>query len=280
MAIITFVNNLREETGKTMSLVAVATNMALEYNNKILVISTSDHEEKINSCFFENEKVGKFRKSLLPNVGNILDNQTGIQGLSTLIRSNRLTPEMITNYTKVVFRDRLEVILGTKMSEISQEIEKDYVELIKLADMYYDKIFIDLDDNISESIRQEIINKSDIVILNSSQNYTSLRELKENKDEIQLLKSPKTLLLVGRYDKFSKYNSKNITRYLEEKNQVLTIPYNTLYFEASNEGNVAELFLNFRKLSDQDDRNAIFINEVKRVTQNIIYRMEELQTLR
>ena len=118
---------------------------------------------------------------------------------------------------------------------------------------------------------------SDLVIVNSSQNYRSLQKLKENKQKSELLNLPKTLFLIGRYDKHSKYNSKNITRYLEEKNQVLTIPYNTLFFEALNEAKVPDLFLKFKKLYDSEDRNAIFIEEIKRASENIVYRIQELQ---
>ena len=91
------------------------------------------------------------------------------------------------------------------------------------------------------------------------------------------MQSPKTLILVGRYDKFSKYNVKNISRFLEERNQILTIPYNTLYFEAASEAGVPDLFLRFKKISDSDDRNALFASEVKRAAENIIYRLQELQ---
>ena len=105
----------------------------------------------------------------------------------------------------------------------------------------------------------------------------SLKKLKENKEKEELLKLPKTLLLIGRYDKYSKYNVKNITRYLEEKNQILAVPYNTLYFEAANEAGVPDLFLRLKKSVDPEDRNAIFIEEVNRATQNIIYRLQELE---
>ena len=47
MSVITFVNNSTEETGKTMSLVAIATQMAIENNNRILIISTTNKEDKI-----------------------------------------------------------------------------------------------------------------------------------------------------------------------------------------------------------------------------------------
>ena len=280
MSVITFVNNIEEETGKTMSLVAIATNMAIDYNNKILIISTTNKFDRVKTCFFEDVQVKKIRRGILGARTAILDNESGMEGLAKIIRSNRLTPEMITNYTKVVFRDRLEAILGVKDTENSEKIQEEYVELIKVANQYYDRIFVDLDNNIEPNVRQQIIDHSDLVIVNTSQNFNSLQQLKENKKNYELLKSARTLFLMGRYDKFSKYNIKNVTRFLEEKNQILTIPYNTLFFEAANESNVADLFLRFKKISDPDDRNALFLKEVKRATENIIYRLQELQATR
>lgn len=274
MSIITFVNNIKEETGKTMSLVAIATHMAINYNNRILIISTTNKEDKIKDCYFEEKQVKKIRLGIFGENKSTIENESGIEGIAKMARSNKLTAEMITNYTKVIFKDRLEVIFG---AGDNNKIEEEYIDLISVANMYYDKVFVDLDDNLSEEIRKKIIEISDLVILNSSQNYSSLKKLKKSKEESDLLKSPKTLILIGRYDKYSKYNSKNITRYLEEKNQVLTIPYNTLYFEATNEAGVPDLFLRFKKMLDLDDRNAIFIDEVKRAAENITYRLQELQ---
>ena len=282
MSIITFVNNIKEETGKSMSLVAIATHMAIEYNNKVLVVSTTDRQDKIKSCFFEDKQVKKIRFGIFGENKSTLDTESGIEGIAKIIRSNRLTPDMITNYTKVVFKDRLEILLGAeikdkKNSEEKIRINEEYIDLISNANNYYDKIFVDLDENITEDVREQIISMSDLVIVNSSQNYKSLQKLNENKEKSELLNSPKTLILIGRYDKYSKYNSKNITRYLEEKNQVLTVPYNTLFFEALNEAGVPDLFLRFRKLYDSEDRNAIFVEEIKRASENIIYRIQELQ---
>lgn len=283
MSVITFVNNLEEETGKTMSLVAIATHMAINNNNRILIISTTNKEDKINSCFFEEQQAKKMRLGILGNRTSAIDSESGIEGIAKIARSNKLTPELITNYTKVVFKDRLEIILGADKNKIPQteddekEIAEEYINLISVARMYYDKVFVDLDSNLSEEIRQRIVDSSDLVIVNTSQNFNSLRKLKEKKENSELLQSPKTLILVGRYDKFSKYNVKNISRFLEEKNLILTIPYNTLYFEAADEAGVPDLFLRFKKISDSDDRNALFASEVKRASENIIYRLQELQ---
>ncbi len=282
MSVITFVNSIKEETGKTMSLAAIATHMAIEYNNKILIISTTNKEGKLKSCFFEDKEIKKFRLGIFGNNNkSLIDGGNGIEGLVRVARSNKLTPEMITNYTRVVFKDRLEILLGVEENQNNneKEIAEEYVDLINVANMYYDKVFVDLDNNLDEQIRQQIVDESDLVIVNTSQNYNSLKKLKEKKEKSELLKSPKSLILVGKYDKYSKYNSKNITRFLEEKNQVLTIPYNTLYFEATNEAGVPDLFLSLRKTIDSEDRNAIFIEEIKRASENIIYRLQELQTI-
>ena len=280
MSVITFVNNKNEETGKTMSLVAIATHMAIEYNTKILIISTTNREGKLKSCYFEDEKARKTRFGLFTNSDIGMTYESGIEGIVRMTRSNKLTPEMVTNYTKVVFKDRLEVLLGTNTQNVidKKELQQEYLELISVANMYYDRVFVDLDNNIDEEIREQIMDRSDLVIVNSSQNYNSLKELKEKKKKNNLLKSAKYLVLIGRYDKYSKYNSKNITRFLEEKNQVLTVPYNTLFFEATNEAKVPDFFLSLKRTIDADDRNAIFIQEVKRASDNIVYRLQELQT--
>lgn len=281
MSVISFINSIEDKTGKTMSMVAIATNMAIENNRKILLISTADEEQKLKSCYFEDSPVKKMKLGIFGENRLSVDAESGIEGITKMARSNKLTPEMIKNYTKVVFKDRLEIILGVKRKEdLVDEIQETYLNLINIASMYYDEIFVDLDNNLKEDVKNRIIEKSDLVIVHTSQNYSSIKKLKEYKEKSELLKSPKSLILIGRYDKFSKYNVKNITRYLEEKNQVLTVPYNTLFFEAVDEAGVPDLLLNFRKLSDNEDRNYIFIQEVKRATENIIYRLQELKMRR
>lgn len=192
-----------------------------------------------------------------------------------MIRSNKITAETITNYTKLVFKDRLEILLGTEDSENS--LENSYQEIIKTASQYYDIIIVDLDENITGENRKNIIEMSNLIITTVSQRLEALNKYIDLKEKHTYLKTKKNLTLITRYDKFSKYNSKNITRYLGEKKQVLTIPYNTLFFEASEEAGVPDLFLRLRKNIDTNDRNAIFISEVQRAVKNIIYRLEDLQ---
>ena len=153
MSVITFINNRREETGKTLSLVAIATNMAIENNEKILIISTTDREGKLKSCFFEDAEVKKIRFGIFGQNTSVLDTETGIEGLAKMLHSNKLNSDMITNYTKVVFKDRLEILLGKTQNEnhtndgelysAPVEIRNEYIEIEKIASQYYDKVFVD-----------------------------------------------------------------------------------------------------------------------------------------
>ena len=286
MSVITFVNNVDEESGKTMSLVAIATNMAIMNNQRILIISTTNREDRIKSCYFADQNTKRLRFGLLGNRPQSIETESGIEGLAKIARSNKLTPQMITNYTKVVFKDRLEIILGVDKNKIQniidddKELAEEYITLVNVAKMYYDQVFVDLDFNLSPEVRKKIVDSSDLVIVNSSQNYNSIKKLKEKKDNSKILQSPKTMILIGKYDKFSKYNIKNISRFLDEKKQVLGIPYNTLFMEATNEAGVPDFFLKLKRISNSDDRNALFIQEVDRATQGILYRLQELQTMR
>ncbi len=276
MSIVTFYNSSIEQTGKTMSIAAIATYMAIEHNYRILVISTTNKEDALKRCFWEQKKKKKNLGIFGPNAA--LEVETGVEGLARVVRSNKIAPNIITNYTKVVFKDRFEILLGCENPPADGTvIETMYPSIIKAANQYYDLVFVDLDENVDEETKKTIIYDSDVVVINMSQRLKSIDKFKELKEKNQLLDAKKALILVGRYDKFSKYNSKNISRYLGEKNQVLTIPYNTLFFEAAEEAGVPDLFLRFRKNLDPDDRNAFFIEEIKRASENIVYRLQDLQ---
>lgn len=276
MSIITFFNINKEETGKTMALAAIATYMSIEHNTKNLMVSTTNKEDRLKRCFWEERKKPKFSFGIFgPNKNNILEQEGGISGLAKMTRSNKITPEMVTNYTRVVFKDRLELLLGEGADR--EDIYDTYVEILTVANQYYDRIFVDLDYNVPQDIREKILKKSDIIVITTNQRLSSIEKIRQEKEQNPLFLSSKTLLLVGRYDRFSKYNAKNITRYLGEKNQVLTIPYNTLYFEATDEAGVPDLFLKFKKFMDPEDRNAYFIQEIKRASESIIYRIQAIQ---
>ena len=279
MSVVTFWNSGKEETGKTLAIAAISTYMAIEHNYRILVISTSKDDKTIENCFWKQKKTKKNLGLFGPNTNIAMEE--GVDGLIKIMKSNKLAPENITNYTKIVFKDRLEILQSYKgNSEEYKEITNMYPDIINLANNYYDLVLVDLDSNINSSIVEKIIEASNLVVINLSQRLTSIDNFLEIREKNAMFKAKKTLLLIGRYDKYSKYSIKNISRYMNEKNIVSTIPYNTLFFEAAEEGKVPDLFLRLRKTVDEDDRNGFFIAEVGRTVENIIYRLQNLQAKR
>ena len=193
-----------------------------------------------------------------------------------MAKSNKISPESITNYTRIIFKDTLEILQSFKGNRESyEEIKEHYVDIINLANKYYDLVFVDLDMELGDEIIDTILENSNLVVASLSQRLTSIDSFIEKREEMPILKSKKTLILISRYDRASKYTVKNISRYMGEKNKVSTIPYNTLFFEACEEAKVADLFLSIRRISE-DDVNGMFLSEVKRTSENIIYRLQDL----
>lgn len=59
MAIVSFWSNGKEETAKTLSIVAIATNMAIEHNFRILLVSTNYNDDTLETCYWPKDKIKK-----------------------------------------------------------------------------------------------------------------------------------------------------------------------------------------------------------------------------
>ena len=269
-SVITFWNNGKEQTGKTLSMVAIATHMAIEHNYKILVISTGYENKTLGNCFWKEKKTSKINYGIFgPNAGVGL-----ADGLARMMSTNRINESSFRNYTKPVLTERLEVLQSTSVNHKEyEELQTIFPNIVALAKQAYDLVFVDLDHELGEDCINRILNQSDLIVSCISQRLTSINKYMEEREKKPLLKSSKALILIGRYDKYSNYSIKNISRYMKEKNKVISIPYNTLFFEACEEAKVIELFSKLRMLVT-DDRNAIFVEEVKRASDSIIYRLQ------
>ena len=153
--------------GNTSSSMALATTIAIERNIKVLLISTSLNEKLIDSSFWQEDR--KKTLSFLSQGLNIEEiQQNGVQGLERVIRSNKITPEIITDYTKVVLTGRLEVLpgitgSGAEYEKAYDDLKTRYAQIISLADKYYDVVIVDLDKRMT-ICAEEILKNSNIVV--------------------------------------------------------------------------------------------------------------------
>ena len=128
-----------------------------------------------------------------------------------------------------------------------------------------------------ELIKEDIKRISDINILVISQRLSTIEKYRKLKLENDELKTLKNITVIGKYNSNTKYNLKNILRYLATREKISVVPYNTLFFEASEEANVPDLFLRIRKISDINDENYNFNFEVLNLTNLILDRLKEVQ---
>ena len=276
MAIITFKSNELKETGQTLSMVAIATQMAIEHSYKILIVSTNFKDQTLENCFWE---LDRLNKPIIKNQGHTTVGVTsGIEGLIKVLVSNKTSTEIVKNYSKTVLRDRLDILLSPETEDYEEytKICGNYSEILRMADRYYDLVFVDLSSRMHYKEANDILSISDLNVINITQRLKTIDDFIELRQNDEFYKKTNILLLVGRYDAHSKYNVKNITRYMKEKKQILAIPYNTLYFEACSEGKVIDYFLKLKNI-DENDRNHLFISEANRADDAIIYKLQELQ---
>ncbi len=280
MAIITVWNGTKEQCGNTLTSVALATQMAIDHNIKVLLISTSLNDKVLKECFWK-EKAKKqtstiFSGVMMPPMGI---EKSGVEGLDRIIRSNKMSPDIITDYTRIVLKDRLEILLGMEGNATEYDIMKQrYSQIINFANKYYDMVIVDLDKRLGIN-QQEILNKSNIVVAVIPQRVSEINTITEYLKKGKMLKPDNTVITIGKYMEDTKYNIKNITRsLLKRKEMVNAVPYNKLFFEASQEGKVIDLFLNLMRITEKD-ANYDFITKIKDLIEEIKYRLDILKNL-
>ena len=209
-------------------------------------------------------------------IGNRADLATGTTGVAKAILSNKTSPEIIKNYTKTIYKNRLELLTEDNITqEDYQSQRRTYKEIAKIANKYYNLVFVDISGNPDDPTTASILEESDLIIVNLPQNLKKINDYIELKQTNRIFNKDKTIVLIGKCDKNSKYNAKNVSRYANIRD-LYPIPYNTQFLEATNEGKITEFFTKFRGRVHPDE-NTYFLDEVKETSERILEKLKELQ---
>ena len=261
MAIISFWNDDKKASGQTLSLTAIATQMCIEHNMKVLMVDANFNDDTLARCFWNVNP----NKSLIHvlNRGKI-DIGSGAEGAVSAVASNKASPEVISSFTKIVFKNRLDVLPGLKTKEFNEYNNSlnYYVDLLEAANKYYDMVFVDLPKTLDNDTVEKIVEKSALI---------------KFKNESPLYKKRNIIPILSISDSNSRYNVKNTTRYIGEKKTISTVPYNTLFMESACEAQVPNMFLQLRLSKAAQDRNIQFLNDISNCGKSIIYKLQELQ---
>ena len=278
MSVVTFWNGTEEQCGSTSSSIAYATYLAIKHNIKILLISTAFNEKIVKNSFWQERKKSF---SLFGGNKNNSVETGGIVGLDRMLRSNKISPDIITDYAKIVLTNRLEILMGVEKDKDQYNQVKDkYAQIISMAGKYYDMVIVDLDRSVGKQAEIDIMNASDVVVALVSQRANEITEIQNLINGGEILKEIKAVMAIGKYMDGNKYNAKNITRNLLKKKEIInTIPYNSLFFEATQEGTVIDLFLNFMRLKEKDI-NYSFIDELRKLHETIKIKIDMQKMIR
>ena len=281
MPVVTLFTYGKDQTGNTVSAISLATFLGLTKNKKTLLLSTGYRDKTVSESFWPVEEK---KKSLFGGNANVPKPnifQRGIDDLDRMVTSNRLSPETITNYTRVALRDRLEIIdsyMGNP--EQYEKIQSSYPKIIAAASKYYDNVIVDIDKRLSGKIKMEILNISDIVLAMSIQKMHNIKELQALIESGKILKKERTLITLGRYDKNRKYNAKNLSRSVLKQRQIIdTIPYNFKVAEAIQEGRIIDVIFGIINLRNADE-NFFLAQELQRLVDDIDARVLQLEMRR
>ena len=278
MAIIAFWSAEKKECGQTLSMAAVATYMCVEHNYRTLLVNATYQNPTLEGCFWNLKKTNNVAKQL--NRGKI-DIASGAEGLVSAIASNKATPEVVSSYTKVVFKNRLDVLPGLKTT-IKEDFEKSlmlYKDLLNTANKYYDFVFVDVNKGMDSDTTKAILDCASVIVYVMPPNLQLIDQYILHASTMPILQKNNMIPILARSDSYSKYNAKNVGKYIGEKKGVGTIPYNSLYMESACEAQVAKFFLQTKLSNVALDKNNRFLQDIQDVDKKIIYKLQELQYL-
>ena len=248
----------------TATMTAVAAMLPIKYEYKTLMTQTHYDDMSLESAFFNMDKLG--------SKGSLDIADTGVDALDRLLRSNKLTPENISNYAKSILKGRLELLYGTFKNDQDSysRILETFPLIIDYASQFYDIVLVDLNKGYDSAEINQILQKSDLIVLSMSQNRQMLKKIFKSIDTLKILQEKTIIPVLGRYDRFSVYNTKNIARSFNFKKPIYTIPYNTQFFDACNEGRALNFLLENANADMSTDRNGYFLSEVSNLVDAIV----------
>ena len=269
MPIVSFWNPVdSSQASTTSSIAAVAAMLPTKYKYRTLITQTHYSDFSLESSFFNMDKLG--------NKGSLDIADTGVDALDRLLRSNKLAPENIANYAKPIYRnERLEVLYGTFKNDLDSysRILETFPVIIDYANQFYDIVLVDLNKGDKEQEINKILQKSDLIVLTMSQSMLVLKKVFKAMDTMKVLQEKPIIPVIGKYDRFSKFADKNIARAFNYKKKLYTIPYNTQFFDACNDGSLPT-FISTNIKADPSDRNGFFISETQNLVDAIISSLE------
>lgn len=279
MSIITFTNNNLNETGQTLATSAVGTCMAIEHNYKILLMCTDFNNNTMEGCFFNRFK--KKQNGLFQGMSNNQsDISNGMEGLVRVFASNRASADVIKSFARPILSDgRLDILPAPKTKDKKEydNMTVYFSQIAEFANKSYDMVLVDLAKDIPLENKNKLYGLSSVIVTNLIQTMESIEGFAKIKTENSAYQKNNVMLCVDKYNQNSKFTSKNIARYLNEKDIPVTVPYNILFSDHCSEGEILDYILQVRQLTFIEGKDGFFYECLKKVVDKIDYKRKEFE---
>lgn len=260
---IAFWSPMHGQPGTTSNMTAISVVLAMKYKLSTLMINSHFNKNDISFGFVD--------KSIREY--NPLDfSDSGIDAIERVATSQILTPELLKTYTETLISERLDFLEGTEQSneKLFKKIEDIIHAVIDIADTSYDFIMCDVNSGNRNKLTNKILQSSDLIVVNLSQNMQVLRSFFDrNKDEWhEELNKKNYIIVIGQYDSSSKYTTKYIKNLFKYDGEIFAVPYFTRYKDMYNDNDLLKFFFSVLNSTGQDSIK--FIKEINKVVDKIV----------
>ncbi len=263
MAKIVFWSPEEGVSGCTHTAIAVSSLMGITHKCSALLIDANSNAKKIASSFTMYDD--------LVNSNSFNDTNLGMNAIMRLIKSNKLSPDIIQNYSKPVLKGRLD-ILYSAVANTSTEQRENLLSMpliAKNADELYDLIYIDLPKTTKDDIAVKVMEQADVIVCVIPQEIERLTNAVKKINEIDALKDKPKIYVLGNYESGSRYNIVNAKFKYKIPEPCYVLPHNYLFADACNDGNVLDFL--YRNINAQaNDYNGVFILRVTEIVEEIV----------
>ncbi len=263
MAKIAFWSPEKGASGCTHTAIAVSSMMGITHKVSSLLIDANSNSKKISSSFTLYDD--------LVNTNGFNDTNLGMNAIMRLIKSNKLSPDIIQNYSKPVLKGRLDILYSAIANTTTEERENliSMPLIAKNAADVYDLVFIDLPKETTDDSVIRMLSASDVIVIVVSQEISKLATVLKRVEDIEEIKDKPKLFVIGDCEPASRYNAFNVKIKYKLADQIFYIPHNYMFADACNDGNVLDFI--YRNINAQPkDYNGEFIIKTKNIVEEIV----------
>lgn len=244
----------------TSNTVALASMFALDQHFQSLITHTQLTFSTLEHLFTEGRRSGF--------------DDGGMEALERLVKSKLLKADAIPDYTDTVYKNRLDLLIGSKKSsDDEKEAEQILRSILRVASNQYDALWIDAHSGTFNQTTKGLLQDADLVLVNLPQNNYVIDSFFSGESFPEELKDKSYIVLISNYDDSAVYSIRNIKRKHKLKVPIFPIMYATGFKDASNQRAVSDYF--FRAIgTKKGDDMYDFIQSLREVIRAIVKKMD------